>query len=304
MINPKESLGRSLRFGLAALAITVACDNGAGEIRDTSSIATITSENNLTEVAPTISSRIAPEIPESVLDYFYPELLSSNLRTTSFQDVDIKYSGIPTGVYNFTEYELNSKAVDNIYEVFEFMAASNIAYDYPAERFRRKIHVTGQPLNLRISLVLPSNAPDLEDAGNFANRRALTIISLDFPAAFSIIRDTNDQVGIFQSPEEMLTVNFAIEACNQTLDVQISDSEGQIEDTRQKLFARELVCNSFGTAVAARLLGKSFQEYDAFIRRRTLSFGPDYRPSQGEFQLLPVDQISYESFPASGAVAK
>jgi hypothetical protein len=119
-------------------------------------------------------------------------------------------------------------------------------------------------------------------------------------SAFSYVTAGGDNDELFDTPQKQATSGFAVEACQQTLLVEVDDAQGRpVQDRAEQIIGQEVVCNSLGNALAARLLDVPYLDYNLYARR-SFSFpggGPD-------LPLFAVSQALYETPRAAGAVLR
>lgn len=301
------SADRRLRFiargfvaGFVLTAFGAAC---GGEADDAAG------PSNLPEVSASPSLGLDTETL-SYISEVYPEFIQVRGSGTVLLDEKSRFSDIPAKVVNFSRLDFNPDFIRGVYEYYEALALLGIEgkFMYPYKiRGKDRILIMGpSPLiTSRMTLFIPDESPPLPVPGTVDSRPAVTAVDLDSGQAITFIQEKDYGFGIFRSKEQSLTGNFMIEMCHQVIMAAPLDSSGQVVlDGDEIIFTQELVCNSFGMAAAAKALNVPFEDYDKFIRGRTMSFGPGYRPSDGEYPMIPLDRESYASIQFPGSLIK
>jgi hypothetical protein len=240
----------------------------------------------------------------SLIHQYYPELETSGLTLYQVETLAVR-SDKQTYVYNFIEENLNLTSALSIYGYFDSLVSSSnpvILQHYPISGQDRNIRVLPQSqINKRATVIIPENAPkpSWPAAVDLANQPAATYYPGD--TAFSYVKQIHQPIGIFRTPSEVLTAEFAIEACQQTLKASVIDEKGNpVISPEEALIGQEAVCNSLGTAVAARLLNKTYQEYFDYVSRGTMGL-----TKEGEkIGFISVTPRSYEALSPDGPILR
>lgn len=233
---------------------------------------------------------------------YYPELQRTGLKAKEKMSLaEDNAFGKPVEIFNYTEYALNRESISGIYDFFALLTHNN-----PGIRIKYKLNNNERIFSLvpesRVksltTLLVPVEAPNpngldyngISWGGGDLLGRALSYVRID--------NDNTDQ--LFTTDKEKVTKSFAVEACQQTVNVLVLDSNGRkIEDPTETSIAQEILCNSFGRAVAARQLGIPYARYD-FL---TTNYGLKY-PDQLVHPFVSLDEASYSQLIPFGSILK
>lgn len=289
------------RVGLAAAELlALSCDNRPGVVIPGAA-------EEIGEPGHKIEQPVKTEAIDffNALIRFYPELIRTRLQPKDTSLVLLN-PRVETAIVNFTGYQLNHRATPAPYHVFEFYAGlkgllSPRAYNLAGQDVLFNVS-PWEEVKTRYTVITPSGTPhpswQLKSyvGGTLKDYSAATLRSPD-GFAFSYAEAINAEPGerLFMTPQAQATLGFAIEVCQQTLRAEIVDAQRKIliRDKEQTEIAQEVVCNSLGYAVAARLLGASYDNYMESIKRTGI--GPSYIP-------FAVSKKTFDSYPVTGPV--
>lgn len=167
-------------------------------------------------------------------------------------------SKIPTVVANFTDYSLNKPVIEEIYRIVDFQLT------LPLLTGDGTFTITPRPrnLNYRTSVITP------EGTQHPCLYVACTVVSEG--SSNSHIEATEYFKGTFFDSElKATTLHFAIEACQQSLRVEkMFNNVGRyiVDDPKWLHNGQEVLCNSAGISIAARLIDIPYQTYKDFAQ--------------------------------------
>lgn len=257
-------------------------------------------------IAPTPNAlSLETSTPEYIelLSKYYPELLRSDLSVRG--KVSVAKDSTSTTILNYTEYQLNVNSTFNVYDILERSARDSQAkIDYPLNDTKRIFVLRPkQEVKSRTILLIPANAPMPTSwqarLGIVSEHPAATISVTEGVLSYAqaTTEGTNE---LFTSFKQVATKNFATEACQQIVKTAVLDTDGtEIKDPGETNLAQEIFCNSFGIAIAARLLGITYDRYYTFAKTHALDIKSEY-----EYALIPFDRFTYSQFPITGGILK
>jgi hypothetical protein len=241
----------------------------------------------------------ASQLPP-IVGKFYPELRQVGLTVKDSQTLVTKLHEV-TVIYNFMNSRINVAAAQAVYGYFDSLLNIEnpvIFRPYSINGQNRSLKILPQPnINQRVAVIIPENAPKPGWASpvDLLNQPAATIYNQG--TAFSYIKSWSYPIGLFQTEEEILTVEFATEACQQTVYVEVDDGKNN-PVANERIIGQEAVCNSLGTAAAARLLDKPYQKYLDYVNNAVMGLTP-----QGErIRFISVTPRSYEALQPEGLI--
>lgn len=230
-----------------------------------------------------------------------------------FQSVELTstYDGITTKVESYLPAQLNEKAVASIYQTVEdTLEGGPFVKSIKFLGEVREIAFGKKPSYERTTVIIPENVtlvfPTQIVPAEIQKRSAYTAIDLETKKETTIIKHVRNSGGYLENDAGFATANLAIEACQQFGLAIIGEANGQAIVTYERLaFSQELLCNSYGLAIASAAIGKSYEEYFAEASNRSLTFGPQREPTQkGDYPYIVLSESEYSRFPDSGNILK
>lgn len=232
------------------------------------------------------------------IDLYYPELAGRGLVPISSEVL----TGLsaPTAVFDYIpRTELNFRSITNVYN---YLDTGRIAPVYQGNIFieNKPVDVVFFKKNLKSRVVafVPKDAPypawivTHQEAKDFD---AATRVGHDGRMT-SYVRDvaSPDPEKSLQTTYRNLTLAFVVEACQETFSGRFSDQNGQLLSDENNVFlAQELWCNSFGMALASRILGYTYDEYVKYVSSNSINIKGYVK----DFPMLRLLPESYRALP-------
>lgn len=257
--------------------------------------------------AETLDEPLDQATIDQTIESLYPEYKNSGFAINYAHRVGVK-SGILTLIFNFTDHRYNPAAARAIYDFFEPLADSPRVGEKQVSTFAYRYNLGGNDRLLalapmaqvknRATVIVPSGAP-LPLWGTAAESKVFTHYANDNAYTF-IEASALAQTPLFATMQEWVTVSLAVEACQQTIQIVVLDSQGrQLFSQREDTMGQEVICNSLGRLVVSRLLGIKYDNYKKEMETATFSL-PGTGGRKNSFLVFP--EKMYNSVPTLGSI--
>lgn len=196
----------------------------------------------------------------------HPELQDQPIRLRSSRE--IVSSKTPTIIFNYTNFDINYQAINEMYKTVEYIASfsardQTIAFKYQIGGSERILMLFGRPLSKkRILAFIPKNirvnAGDQikPGSGGFTTPYPhQEVVTTFIRPGVSLGED------IAQGLENQATIATAVEVCQQVITPAVVDPKTNKLHIEELFIAQEVVCNSLGRGIASRMLDIPYERY-------------------------------------------
>lgn len=283
----KEQMLRTAGVALLTLSVYGCKDNKSSKVQPNVQpqlTSSLTVEPHETAQPSQLSS-------EEMMMRFYPDGVDFSLKENlSINNPD----NIPTSIYNFSDRQINATVASELYRIFstDSVFKQPFTESFGLEKLTYELYAQPRKqVSQRAFVLLPNDISGPSESLRQSFEDAATTVDAS-GVVFSFARkvDIVQRLAPFNTPVEYLTAEFAVEICQQSLQIGYKKDQGSIhyDDSPVGTLRQEVFCNSMGEAVAARFLNVPYLEYVANVGTRNLFDQPPIMIPQKDYEAVSI----------------